>query len=123
MSGPRMRTTRGRQRDGAAELRPDDGAAEHAEALAAELLRHVDLPEPELLAARGQAGLDVGLELLAVERFALERDQFLVDEPPHHVAQHLQLVGKLDLHWRTRYEGPYSLMTFWAACTMSSGVA
>ncbi len=43
-----------------------------------------------------------GLSFCAVERLAFERDQFLVDEAPHHVAQHAQFVGKIDLHGRTR---------------------
>src|SRR5262249_26463843 len=70
----------GRQRDGAAELGPDDGMAEHAEALAAELLGHADLPQAQFLAARGEAGFDVGLELLSVERLSLDRNELLVDE-------------------------------------------
>ena len=36
-----------------------------------------------------------GLSFCAVERLAFERDQLLVDEPPHHVLQHRELVGEL----------------------------
>ena len=90
------------QRHRAADLGPDNGAAELAEALAAEFLRHVDLPEAELLAAGGQLLFDLGLERGAVERFAFERDEFFVDEPPHHVAQHFQVVRKIKLHNSTR---------------------
>src|SRR5262249_19946107 len=52
-----------------------------------------------------EAGLDLGLELLPVERFALDWNELLVDEPPHHVAQHFQLVREIDLHARTRFFG------------------
>src|SRR4029079_9992707 len=37
-----------RQRDRAAELRPDDRAAQRAETLPTQFLRHVDLPEAQL---------------------------------------------------------------------------
>ena len=101
MSGRGCGTTR----VGSATVRPSsdqiERAAEHAQALAAELLGQVDLPEAELLAALGEAGLDLGLELLAVERLALDRDQLFIDEPPHHIAQHFQFVGEIELHKRT----------------------
>src|SRR4051812_47799124 len=42
-----------RQRDRAPDLRPHGGAADLAKSLAAEFLRHVDLPEPKFLAAGG----------------------------------------------------------------------
>src|SRR5262249_6149941 len=92
----------GRQRDGAAELGPDDRMAEHTKALAAELLGDADLPQAQFLAAPGKPGFDVGLELLSVERLALDRNELLIDEPPHHVAQHFQFVREIELHSSTR---------------------
>ena len=63
-------------------------------------LRHVDLVEPEFLAAGDQRLFDVGLELLLAldQRSAFERNEFFIDEPPHHVLQHCELVGEVELH-------------------------
>jgi hypothetical protein len=85
-----------RQRNGAAELRPDDRASKRAETLAAEFFRHVDLPEAEFLAARGQPRFDLWLELLSVERLAFERNHLVVDEAPHHVLQLPQLGRQIE---------------------------
>ena len=86
-----------RECDGAADLRPHYRARKLSEALAAIFLRHVDLPEAERLAAFDEMRLDLGLELGAVERFAFERDQFVVDKAPHHVAERTQLFREVKL--------------------------
>ena len=86
-----------RQRDGAAELRPHRDLGDQAHAEPAVFARHVVAGEPELLGLGGEMRAHLGLELVAVARGALDRDQLAVDELADRVLEHPDFLRKLEI--------------------------
>ena len=92
-----------RQRGGAGDLAPDDDLRHHAEAEPAEFLRHVVVPQPELVDLRPQPLRQVLLQLDVVDDLAFERDQLLVDEFAQVVLQEPQFFGQFKVHCSPRW--------------------
>ena len=74
--------------------------AEEAEVLPAELRRHLQQPQPKLAGLRFELLADLRLEIRAVHRVHLDRDQFPIDEPPHRVLEDPDLLRQLKIHPR-----------------------
>src|SRR5262249_13483672 len=77
--------------------RPHRDLGEQSHAEAAVFLRHVVAREPELLRLRLQMRLHLGLELVPVAAGALDRDHLAVDEFPHRVLEHPDLVRQVEV--------------------------
>ena len=102
MSGPRIFHVAHRERNRAPELGPHNRPAERTQALSAPFLRQIELPQAKRLASIDQMRRDIGLEIAAIERLAFEWNQFVINEAAHHVAQHLEFVGQLEIHVQPR---------------------
>ena len=88
-----------RQRDRARELLGHDARAQQRQAGAAVFLRHLHHPDAERPWRAGDEPLAImRLDLLALERVALDRNELGVHEPPQRLLEHAQLLGKLEIH-------------------------
>src|SRR5262249_22995651 len=87
-----------RDGNGARELFPDAGAREDRHAAAAIFLRHVELPDAEILGALLEAREIVRLDALAVGGLAFDRDQLVVDEAAQAGFEDPQLFRQFEVH-------------------------
>ena len=80
------------------ELLEDQAHRELADALAAEVLGHVERPQLGGLRLRVDRVALLGGETPLQEEVVLERHQLPLAELPHHVDDHAELVGDLKVH-------------------------
>jgi len=84
--------------DGAGDLLPDHHHAEKIETLAAVLLRHVEMPQPELLGLFFERCADLRPHVGAGHRRHLDRDQLAIDKVAHGLFEKAQFLGQFDMH-------------------------